>query len=164
MVEIKVIKHMTNAIIPKKAHDSDIGYDITCIDIYKKLNNRITLYETGIQVKPPSGYYIEIVPRSSICKTGYMLANSIGIIDPDYTGTLKIALMKICDDKDDLKLPFTKCQLILRKSIDSNCLVESKLPSRTSIQPNSSFRGNNGFGSTDSSRYRLTYDKIYYNT
>ena len=80
MVEIKVIKHMDNAIIPTKAHTSDIGYDITCIDIYKKINSRITLYETGIQVKPPSGYYVEIVPRSSICKTGYMLANSILII------------------------------------------------------------------------------------
>ena len=68
------------AVIPTKAHTTDIGYDLTAIDVYKKISNKITLFETGIAVSPPTGYYIEIVPRSSISKTGYMLANSIGII------------------------------------------------------------------------------------
>ena len=79
------------AFFPTKAHPSDIGYDLTAIDIFKKISNRTTLFETGIAVSPPQGYYLEIIPRSSLSKTGYMLANSVGIIDPDYTGTLKIA-------------------------------------------------------------------------
>ena len=56
------------------------------------------MYDTGIQVKPQYGYYFEIVPRSSLSKSGYILANSIGIIDPSYSGNLYIVLIKIDDN------------------------------------------------------------------
>lgn len=129
------------AVVPTKAHDSDIGYDLTAIDIFKHISRRITLFETGIAVSPPNGYYMEIVPRSSMSKTGYMLANSIGTIDPEYTGTLKIALIKIDDDLPDIKLPFTTCQLVLRKAEYSNIAQIEKLKETV--------RGDGGFGSTD---------------
>lgn len=131
----------TNAIVPKKAHSSDIGYDLTAIGVYKKINNQTTLYETGVIVVPPSGYYTEILPRSSISKSGYMLSNSVGIIDPDYRGSLKIALTKVVSDAKDLELPFTKCQLVLRKAEES-CI-------RVVEDVSSTKRGTGGFGSTD---------------
>jgi len=106
----------SNAEIPTKAHKTDIGYDLTAISVYKKISDKVTLFETGIVVRPPMGYYLEIIPRSSISKTGYILANSIGIIDPDYTGTLKIPLCKIDEKMPDIKLPFKRCQLVLRKA------------------------------------------------
>lgn len=71
-------------------------------------DQKIIMYDTGIAVCPPDGYYTEVVPRSSLSKTGYMLANSVGIIDA-YQGCLK------GDDLDDLSLPFKGFQLILRK-------------------------------------------------
>ena len=55
------------------------------------------MYDSYISVQPPEGYYFEIVPRSSISKLGYILTNSIGIIDPSYRGTLKVVLTKIND-------------------------------------------------------------------
>ena len=79
------------SVIPTKAYYNDIGYDLTVIDVYKQISDNVTIYETGIAVSPPDGYYLEIASRSSLSKSGYMLANSIGIIDPSYTGTLKIA-------------------------------------------------------------------------
>jgi dUTP pyrophosphatase len=135
-----IIKN-SKAEIPTKAHKTDIGYDLTAISVYKKMTDKVTLYETGIAVRPPEGYYLEIIPRSSISKTGYMLVNSIGIIDPDYTGTLKIPLCKIDDEMPDIKLPFKRCQLVLRKAEMYNMEETENI--------NETERGDKGFGSSD---------------
>jgi dUTP pyrophosphatase len=138
---IKVVVADANAVFPTKAHPSDIGYDLTAIGVCKKISKRITLFETGIRVSPPEGYYIEILPRSSMSKTGYMLANSVGTIDPSYTGTLKVALLKVDDSLPDIELPFTRCQLVLRKA------EYSKLEEVSSLLE--TVRGCGGFGSSD---------------
>lgn len=141
---IKCVISDDRAVTPTKAHPSDIGYDLTVIDVFKKISDRITLFETGIAVSPPNGYYLEILPRSSLSKTGYMLANSVGTIDPDYTGTLKVALIKVDTDMKDIELPFTRCQLILRKAENAGIeLVESLINTK---------RGDGGFGSTDKNK------------
>ena len=113
---VNFIRMDNEAIVPTRAYDSDIGYDLTAIYMWKKIGKNTTIYDTGIAVQPPPGYYIEIIPRSSLSKTGYMLSNSIGIIDPDYTGSLKIAVTRIDESLPELKCPFTRFQLILRKA------------------------------------------------
>lgn len=138
---IRVVIDDEKAVFPKKAHPSDIGYDLTAIGIFKKISNSITMFETGIRVSPPDGYYLEILPRSSLSKTGYMLVNSVGTIDPDYTGTLKIALIKVDESLPDLELPFTRCQLVLRKAERSEMISVDTLEQTD--------RGDGGFGSTD---------------
>lgn len=138
---IKVVLDDKDAIFPTKAHPSDIGYDLTAIGIFKKVSNRITMFETGVKVCPPNGYYLEILPRSSMSKTGYMLANSVGTVDPDYTGTLKIALIKVDDTLPDIELPFTRCQLVLRKAEVSEMVKVNSIENTV--------RGDGGFGSTD---------------
>jgi dUTP pyrophosphatase len=137
---IRVIKMDNRAIIPSKAHKSDIGYDLTVIDVCKKFSKSTTLYETGIAVQPPSGYYIEVIPRSSLSKTGHIMANSLGIIDPEYTGTIKIPLTKLDNDMPNLKVPFCKFQLVLRKAHQSDVEEVSTFEQTK--------RGSGGFGST----------------
>jgi len=39
-----------------------------------------------------------LVPRSSIYKTGHMMANSVGVIDRSYRGTLKAPVIKTVTD------------------------------------------------------------------
>lgn len=133
-----------NAMIPTKGTPLSVGYDLTAISVAKKIGSRTTLYDTGIKVQPPCGYYTEILPRSSLSKTGYMLSNSVGTIDPDYTGRLLIALTKVDDSLPDLELPFTRCQLILRKAEFYNMCDTEKLEETV--------RGDGGFGSTDKAR------------
>ena len=130
-----------NAVIPTKGTPQSIGYDLTAISVYKKISKYTTLYDTGIKIKPPLGYYTEIVPRSSLIKTGYILSNSVGVIDPDYTGRLLIALTKVEHSLPDLELPFTRCQLILRKA-EHYDLCQTETIEVT-------VRGDGGFGSTD---------------
>ena len=101
------------------------------------------MYDSYISVQPPDGVYFEIVPRSSISKTGYILTNSIGIIDPSYRGTLKVVLTKIDDTKPDIELPNKRFQLIPRTFI-SNMFEVSNVDELSNTK-----RGDGGFGSTD---------------
>jgi deoxyuridine 5'-triphosphate nucleotidohydrolase len=113
---IKMIKTDPNAIVPSKARGSDVGYDLTVIKIAKELRpGTVVMFDSGIQVRIPWGYYIEIVPRSSLSKTGWMLANTIGIIDPSYQGNLLVALIRVDPSAADIELPFRGFQLVVRR-------------------------------------------------
>lgn len=139
---IKVYKSHKNAVIPAKAFDEDAGYDLTIISKIKDFNSKTSLYDTGIKIEIDEGYYTEIVPRSSISKFGYILANNVGIIDNHYRGNLMIALTKIADDAPEIVFPFKCCQLIVRKQIFANlCEI-------TDDNLSSTIRNDGGFGST----------------
>lgn len=144
---VKFIKTRTNAVTPRKGTPHAVGYDLTCVaeldPAEYNLPENVRMFDTGISVEPPSGYYTEIVPRSSLIKSGYMLGNSIGIIDPDYRGSLKIAIVKIEKHVRDIEAPFKMFQLVLRKYEDYELVVETK---RSLTETT---RGAGGFGSTD---------------
>lgn len=83
-MKLKIRKLHSNAEIPKKAHADDVGFDLVaveCVVVNEKDHGYIE-YRFGISVQPSPGFYCEIVPRSSISKTGLWLANSLGVIDP----------------------------------------------------------------------------------
>ena len=103
-----------NAIAPAKSRFSDTGFDLHIISLKKKIG-LTNVYNTHVSVKPPSGYYFDVVPRSSITKMGYFQTNSVGIIDCGYTGDILIGLTKMNKDIDDLELPCKIAQLIPRK-------------------------------------------------
>lgn len=140
----KVYKTDPNAIIPSKGHESDVGYDLTIIKEYKQLTPSTILYDTGIKLNVDYGYYIEIVPRSSLSKSGYMLSNSIGIIEKSYSGNLLVSLTKIDKEMPELVLPFKCCQLLFKPQISLNIL---EMNNTDSLENTS--RNNGGFGSTN---------------
>ena len=140
---IHFVKQSKNAIIPTKANFSDVGYDISILNVHKKINSKTTLYDTGICLNIPVGYYVEIVPRSSIVKSGYMLSNSIGIIDCSYKGNLYVGLTKVCDDAIEIEYPFKCCQLIVRKQVFPK-FIEMKMEEMVESK-----RNKGGFGSTN---------------
>lgn len=127
------------AVLPTKKI-IDVGYDLTVVSVAKQLTNLTTMYETYVSLNIPLGYYVELVPRSSLSKTGYMLANSVGIIDPGFTGSVKVPLIKVDPSAPDLQLPARVAQLILKQYIISDSYQTNKL-----VQ---SSRGDGGFGST----------------
>lgn len=137
----RFITTIDNAVKPYKARESDVGYDLTIIAVKKIINKKTTLYTTGICIDIDHGYYTEIVPRSSIIKSGYMLANSVGIIENSYRGELMIALTKIDDESPDITLPFKCCQLIIRQQHHA---VFSQVDTL-----DDSLRDTGGFGSTN---------------
>lgn len=122
-----------------KHHTSDSGYDIAIVTKVKELGD-VTLYGTGIKIQPPEGYYFDLVPRSSIIKTGYSLANSVGVVDRTYVGEILVALRKMDPGAPDLPLPIRVVQLIPR----SICHFEVQ----EVTELDDTERGAGGFGST----------------
>jgi deoxyuridine 5'-triphosphate nucleotidohydrolase len=149
---IKVFKVDADAVIPSKARYSDAGYDLTIIKEYKRLTSNTVIYDTGIKLEIPNGYYVEIVPRSSISRSGYMLANNVGIIDQGYRGNIYVALTKINNDTPDItdlaewRLPWKCCQMIVKKQIYSKLVVCDSDSNQNEIEKSS--RGTGAFGST----------------
>ncbi len=137
------IKTDETAITPSKTNWSDVGYDLSIIKKVKDINSKTSLYDTGIKIQLDFGFYSEIVPRSSIIKSGYILSNNIGIIDNSYRGNLMIALTKIVDDAIEIEFPFKCCQLIFKKQLYIN-LEEVRDRSLDETK-----RKDGGFGSTD---------------
>jgi len=120
-----VFKADPAAILPSKARPSDAGYDLSVIKEHKRLTNNVVLYDSGIKLRVSHGMYAEVVPRSSLSNSGYMLANSIGIIDASYNGNIYVALAKIDPDAPDIQLPFRCCQILFRKQVNVD-IVEAK--------------------------------------
>lgn len=151
--KILVKKSTPEAVIPTKASPSDIGYDLTIISREtiltgtwhgRVMDPEVLLFDTGISVEPDNGYYVEVVPRSSLSRTGYIMANSVGVIDPTYRGTIKVALIKIDKYAPDIPLPFKGFQLIVRKIENADFVCTESELSTTN-------RGAGGFGSTNAS-------------
>ena len=142
----RVYKRHPNAIIPSKVRLSDVGLDLSIISVYKKLDEFTTLYDTGIALKIPQRYYVEIVPRSSISKSGYILTNSVGIIDRSYRGNIYISLTKINPSAKPIEeqFPFRCCQMIfkIQEFVELQEEVDENEFTMTS-------RNHGGYGSTD---------------
>lgn len=83
-MNIKIKKLDPKAVIPKKAHDIDSGYDFTATSV--KFEDGKYIYGTGIAVSIPVGYTGLLFMRSSVRKTSLILANAVGVIDPGYHG------------------------------------------------------------------------------
>lgn len=136
---IQVKKSHPDAVLPSKNNVNDAGYDLTLIGEHKRINN-VVLYKTGVHVQAPKGMYFDLVPRSSIIKTGYILANSVGIIDADYTGEILVPLIKIDEDMPDLEMPIRLMQLIPRKYYNFDVVEVDEL--------RKTYRSDKGFGSS----------------
>ena len=88
---LKVCRHYPGMPLPARAHPSDAGLDLTAMAV-KEIRPGLFSVDTGISIEPPEDCYCEVVPRSSIVKSDFLQANSIGIIDPDYRGRILVML------------------------------------------------------------------------
>lgn len=93
MSEFKYTKLREDAHDLVKAHRTDAGWDLTLIETVMVYPNEVQMADLGIAVEIPEGYVGLIMPRSSIgAKMQVGLANTVGVIDSDYRGPVKLAL------------------------------------------------------------------------
>ena len=137
--------------LPTKGRSNDVGYDLTVHSVEtsdRGLSSvNIFLVDFGVRIQPPSGFYCELLPRSSLAWSGFIMPNSVGVIDPDYRGNLKMPLMfmgKVEEAKDlAQKLVGRRiAQLVLRR-IQMCEFLEVKSDELTLTT-----RGELGFGSS----------------
>lgn len=123
MREITFYKCHPNAVIPTRATEKSVGYDLYALDDYEFIPGQVSLVRTGIVATPPFGYFLELSLRSgfSIKNPGLVLANGIGIIDPDFSGPTDEICVIILNTRSGLIYNIEKgqriAQLTLRESI-----------------------------------------------
>lgn len=85
--------------LPQRAHETDAGADLFACEAYEIFSGEQKLIDTGVAVKIPRGYAGFIFNRSSQGKKGIVIPHSVGVIDTDYRGNLKVLLKNIsCDN------------------------------------------------------------------
>lgn len=137
-----------DAVPPAKALPSDAGFDLVAVAVvpfptsnFGDVTGLVTLFDTGVAVRPPPGFYFDMVARSSLSKSGYMLANGVGVIDPAYRGSVKVPLIRVDPNAPPLVLPARIVQLVPRRVHD---LEARQLRAWDAITE----RGDAGFGSS----------------
>jgi dUTP pyrophosphatase len=136
------IKLLTNeALVPKKQHELDIGYDLASVENTTLLSKQVTLVRTGLTISLPAGVAGFVLPRSGLAtKHQITLINSPGLIDPGYTGEILIPLINHSDVSYNISKQERVAQLVLVNSDNVEFDVVDEL--------NVTERSSDGFGST----------------
>lgn len=82
---VKVKKLVPGAVLPKKAHKDDAGYDLVAVSREYDENGAV-VYGTGLAFEIPEGYVGLVFPRSSVYDRPLDMANCVGVIDAGYRG------------------------------------------------------------------------------
>ncbi|MBR1803711.1 MAG: dUTP diphosphatase [Muribaculaceae bacterium] len=86
-MKVKIKRLTEDAVIPKKAHLTDAGFDLYASRT--EINDRgHWVCHSDISLEIPQGYVGLLFPRSSICKTSLSLTNGVGVIDAGYRGEI----------------------------------------------------------------------------
>ena len=73
--------------LPSYATDEAAGFDLTAAHDLTIAPGGVALVRTGLIIEVPTGHFLGIFARSSTpLKRGLMVANGVGIVDPDYAG------------------------------------------------------------------------------
>ena len=116
-ITIKIINNSANP-LPEYATAGAAGLDIRAnlseVEVLKPLERR--LIATGLFVEIPLGYEIQIRPRSGLAlKKGITCLNSPGTVDSDYRGELKVLLINLSGEIQQIEPAERIAQMVLTK-------------------------------------------------
>lgn len=143
-VKIKFLENNTEKKLPFYATSGSAGMDLTaCIEediVLKPLERK--LIPTGIAIKLPSADYgAFLFARSGLAsKKGITLANCVGVVDSDYTGEIKVALINLSNEEYTLTNGERIAQMVILPVSQAKFTVTCELDETE--------RGSGGFGST----------------
>ena len=89
--------------LPGYGTDESAGFDLAAAHDVTIAPGQITLVRTGLVIEVPTGHFLGIFARSSTpLKRGLLVANGVGVIDPDYSGPKDEVLIQVMNvtDKD----------------------------------------------------------------
>jgi len=146
---LNVTKLTPNAQLPVRGSSGAAGYDLFSTDSYVVLPGRRVVVSTGISIQLPPGTYGRIAPRSGLA-VKHGLDTLAGVIDPDYTGEVKVVLQNLDQTQPFVIRPgYRIAQIILE-----NCTIVDVVETETVggapqiPPPPPTARGAAGFGST----------------
>ena len=85
MKVVKVKRLASDAVMPRRAHADDAGYDLVAVSRTVD-ENGCMVYGTGLAFEIPEGMVGLLFPRSSVANRGLSLSNCVGVVDSGYRG------------------------------------------------------------------------------
>ena len=139
-MSLGVKKLCYDAIVPTRGSDHSVGYDLySSEDAMVPSQAGRAIVRTGITVVLPPGVYGRVAPRSGLAAK-HCINVGAGVIDPDYTGEIKVILFNHGLKDFEIKKGDRIAQLILERC-ETPPIEEISIVEDTE-------RGSGGFGST----------------
>lgn len=142
MTYVKIINRSKNA-LPKYETEGSAGMDIRAnieAAIWLRPLERV-LVPTGIFIELPLGFEAQVRPRSGLAvKKGLTVANAPGTIDSDYRGEIKVIIVNLSDQTQEIEVGERIAQLIVARY---EKVIWEKVETLSETA-----RGEGGFGST----------------
>lgn len=117
-MKLDIVLRHPNAKIPTKAHNTDNGYDLYAVGVEYDEDIDCYVYHTGVSIKVPVGYSLDVIPKSRHRKTSCYMPNTPGDVDPGYTGEILVNYKPRVPRK--LLLYIDKLILAIDKLVDTN--------------------------------------------
>jgi dUTP pyrophosphatase len=87
MTRVRIRCLTPSARVPRYETPGAAGFDLSASQDITVQPGEVMLVPTGLVVEVPSGMFLGIFARSSTpLKRGLMVANGVGVVDPDYCG------------------------------------------------------------------------------
>jgi dUTP pyrophosphatase len=82
--------------LPAYGTDESAGFDLAAAHDLVVPARQIALVRTGLVIEVPSGHFLGIFARSSTpLNRGLLVANGVGVIDPDYSGPADEVMIQV---------------------------------------------------------------------
>jgi dUTP pyrophosphatase len=87
--------------LPSYGTDEAAGFDLAAAHDATIAPRTIALVRTGLVIEVPSGHFLAIFARSSTpLKRGLIIANGVGVVDPDYSGPTDEVMIQLLNVTD----------------------------------------------------------------
>lgn len=147
-MKVKVKRLNEAAVLPFKTHKEDFCYDVTAVteeeiapNVWKYgLGLAFQIDRTSFSLSRNTLASLDLRPRSSIWKTGMVLANSTGTLDELYIGEVSAVFYHVMPDMPRYKINDRIGQIKLGTTL--------KLTFEEIEELDDTVRGSGGFGST----------------
>ena len=101
-MQIKVMKTHPDAVIPTRGSAGAAAFDLTAVSLKRAAD--LYIYDTGLALEIPTGYWGGIYARSSIFFTGLEKCGGVCVIDSDYRGSILVMFREVPGDQHARRL------------------------------------------------------------
>ena len=100
-MRLKIRRLDSTVSLPAYGTGESAGFDLAAAHNVTVAPRQIVLVRTGLVIEVPSGYFLGILARSSTpLKRGLLVANGVGVIDPDYSGPNDEVMIQVLNITD----------------------------------------------------------------
>ena len=121
MTTVRIRRIHPNAVLPKYETKGAAAFDLAACEVVRIAPGEVKLVPTGLVIEVPPGMFLGVFARSSTpLRRGLMVANGVGVVDPDYCGPddqVKVAVLNFTARSIDVSAGDRLAQGILLPSV-----------------------------------------------